>query len=184
MTSVAIIPAKGSSKRIPRKNIKLFHGKPIIAYSIMAAKMSGLFDKVFVSTNDREVSMVASDYGARTLWRPDGLCEIGEPDCGTQFVIRHHLMNMETKYDYACCIYPCAPMLSDLDLHFASKQDQFRYVYSEGVFYYGRAKQFINKPDDFSYSLKITKDKFIDINTESDWIRAEKIYTKLHKVAA
>lgn len=62
--SVALIPARGGSKRIPRKNIKDFCGKPIIAYSIEAALRSGCFDKVVVSTDDEEIAAVAREYGA------------------------------------------------------------------------------------------------------------------------
>jgi len=64
MKNLAIIPARGGSKRIPRKNIKLFMGKPIIAYSIEAALRSGLFDEVMVSTDDEEIAVVAREYGA------------------------------------------------------------------------------------------------------------------------
>ena len=62
--NICIIPARGGSKRIPRKNIKIFNGKPIIAYSIEAALKSGCFDKVIVSTDDDEISEVAKDFGA------------------------------------------------------------------------------------------------------------------------
>ena len=64
MKNLAIIPARGGSKRIPRKNIKLFMGKPIIAYSIETALQTGLFDEVMVSTDDEEVAEVACEYGA------------------------------------------------------------------------------------------------------------------------
>ena len=62
--NIAIIPARGGSKRIPGKNIKLFAGKPLIAYSINAAKASGLFDKIIISTDSEEVAEVAKSYGA------------------------------------------------------------------------------------------------------------------------
>ena len=61
---LAVIPARGGSKRIPRKNIKAFHGKPIMAYSIEAARNSGLFDEVMVSTDDEEIALIAERYGA------------------------------------------------------------------------------------------------------------------------
>ncbi|HAC68696.1 MAG TPA: pseudaminic acid cytidylyltransferase, partial [Pseudomonas sp.] len=64
MTAIAIIPARGGSKRIPRKNIKTFHGRPMIAYSIRAALDSGLFARVIVSTDDAEIAEVARAYGA------------------------------------------------------------------------------------------------------------------------
>lgn len=62
--TVAIIPARGQSKRIPRKNIKDFHGQPLIAYSIKAALESNLFDKVIVTTDDEEIAKIAKEYGA------------------------------------------------------------------------------------------------------------------------
>ena len=66
MVSIAVIPARGGSKRIPHKNIKNFHGKPIIAYSIEAAIASELFDLVLVSTDDASIAKVAREYGAST----------------------------------------------------------------------------------------------------------------------
>ena len=74
MKNIAIIPARGGSKRIPRKNIKPFMGKPIIAYSIEAALQSGLFEEVMVSTDDEEIAGIACKYGAKFL-----LC--GVPRC-------------------------------------------------------------------------------------------------------
>ena len=65
MKNICIIPARGGSKRIPRKNIKTFMGKPIIAYSIEAALQSGLFDEVMVSTDDEEIAEIACGYGAK-----------------------------------------------------------------------------------------------------------------------
>lgn len=81
---VAIIPARGGSVRIPRKNIKIFHGRPIISYSIDTAQRSGLFDAVYVSTEDAEIAAIARKYGAALIHRPPELAEIGAPDCGTQ----------------------------------------------------------------------------------------------------
>jgi N-acylneuraminate cytidylyltransferase len=66
--NIAIIPARGGSKRIPRKNIKLFHGLPVIAYAIKAAKESKVFDEVFVSTDDEEIAEVAASFGATIPW--------------------------------------------------------------------------------------------------------------------
>ena len=73
--SIAIIPARGGSKRIPRKNIKLFFGKPIIAYSIEAALRCGLFDEVMVSTDDPEIGKIAQEFGAVVpFYRSKGRC--------------------------------------------------------------------------------------------------------------
>ena len=73
---LAIIPARGGSQRIPRKNIKLFGGKPIIAWSIAAAQNSGIFDYIMVSTDDVEIANIAHDYGADVpFMRPSGLSD-------------------------------------------------------------------------------------------------------------
>lgn len=84
---VAVIPARGGSKRIPRKNIKEFCGKPMIAYSIEAAIISGCFDKVIVSTDDTEIAEVARAYGAEVPFiRPE---ELSNDYAGTIPVIQH-----------------------------------------------------------------------------------------------
>jgi pseudaminic acid cytidylyltransferase len=112
MHTVAIIPARGGSKRIPNKNIKLFAGKPIIAYSIEAAKESGLFDRIIVSTDSQEIVSVASSCGAETPFiRPKDLADDHTP---TAPVLHHVLVSLrETGYevDYFCCIYATAPFL-------------------------------------------------------------------------
>jgi len=110
--AVAIIPARGGSKRIPRKNIKLFDGKPIIAYSIQAAFESALFEKVIVSTDDDEIATVAKSYGAEVPFiRPK---ELSDDFTGTFDVVRHALewldANGET-YSFACTVYATAPFL-------------------------------------------------------------------------
>jgi pseudaminic acid cytidylyltransferase len=110
--SVAIIPARGGSKRIPRKNIKDFHGKPLIAYSIETAIDSKLFDKVVVSTDDEEIAKIAKEYGADIPFiRPP---ELSDDFTGTGDVVNHtieFLKNDGKEYDYICTIYATAPML-------------------------------------------------------------------------
>lgn len=110
--NVAIIPARGGSKRIPRKNIKLFHGKPIIAYSIEAAISSGCFDKVIVSTDDEEIVDIARQYGAQVPFvRPKHLAD----DHSTTLAVISHALNWitdnEEKPDFTCIIYATAPFL-------------------------------------------------------------------------
>ena len=110
--SVAIIPARGGSKRIPRKNIKDFYGKPLIAYSIQAALESNLFDKVIVTTDDKEIAKIAKEYGADVPFvRPK---ELSDDFTGTADVIKHALEWLSENgeiYDYACTIYATAPLL-------------------------------------------------------------------------
>lgn len=114
---VAIIPARGGSKRIPRKNIRPFVGRPIIAYSIAAARECGLFDRIVVSTDDDEIAAVAREYGAETPFiRPP---ELSDGHTGTDAVVAHALRWLAehgTPADSVCCIYATAPFLTPEDL--------------------------------------------------------------------
>lgn len=120
---VAIIPARGGSKRIPRKNIRLFHGKPIIAWSIEAALESGCFERIIVSTDDAEIAEVARQYGAETPFvRPAAIADDFAP---TAAVIRHAINWCATNGaapDYACCIYATAPFLGPQDISAGLRQ--------------------------------------------------------------
>ena len=113
MKNIAIIPARGGSKRIPRKNIKPFMGKPIIAYSIEAALESGLFDEVMVSTDDEEIAMVARQYGAKV---PFMRSAVTANDYATmENVIEEVLKCYQEKqiyFDCFCCILSTAPFLT------------------------------------------------------------------------
>ena len=110
--NIAIIPARGGSKRIPGKNIKMFAGKPLIAYSIEAAKASGLFDKIIISTDSEEVAKVAKAYGADVpFFRPK---ELSNDMVGTRPVTNHAInFCIENFYkpEFCCCIYATAPFL-------------------------------------------------------------------------
>lgn len=112
MINVAIIPARGGSQRIPRKNILELEGKPIIAYSIATAKESGLFDRIIVSTDDKEIAQVAREYGAETPFiRPASLAD---HYTGTTDVFQHAVTWLEDNgenIDRACLIYATCPLL-------------------------------------------------------------------------
>jgi pseudaminic acid cytidylyltransferase len=111
MSAVAIIPARGGSKRIPKKNIKDFLGKPIIAYSIETALESGLFDKVVVSTDSEEISKVALKYGADIIERPEA---VSNDYVAVDAVILHAekvLRSQGKHYDFECTIYATAPFM-------------------------------------------------------------------------
>lgn len=114
---LAVIPARGGSKRIPRKNIKDFCGKPIIAWSIEAALKSACFDHVIVSTDDKEIAEVAKNWGADVPFcRPD---ELANDFTGTLPVIRHAIEWFNehgNSPDLTCCIYATAPFVADFDL--------------------------------------------------------------------
>lgn len=111
--NLAIIPARGGSKRIPKKNIKNFLGKPIIAYSIEAAIKSELFDEVMVSTDDVEIAEVAIRYGAKV---PFYRSNQNSNDYSTTLdvikeVLSNYLLKLGINFEQACCIYPTAPLI-------------------------------------------------------------------------
>lgn len=126
MSAIAIIPARGGSKRIPRKNTKLFFGKPMIAWSIEAALKSQLFAEVVVSTDDDEIAEIAVQCGAKVPFRrPEQLANDHAP---TVPVIGHAIGALEAlgwTFDLVCCIYATAPFVTIPDL-----QEGFRQISS------------------------------------------------------
>lgn len=113
MKTLAMITARGGSKRIPRKNIKEFNGKPIIAYSIEAALASGVFDEVMVSTDDEEIAEIAKKYGAKV---PFYRSEKTANDFATTVDVIEEVLNTYKdrgeEFDIFCCIYPTAPFIT------------------------------------------------------------------------
>lgn len=113
MKNLCIIPARGGSKRIPRKNIKPFMGKPIMAYSIEAAKASGLFDEVMVSTDDEDFAAVARQYGASVPFLRSE--KTSNDFAGTEDVILEVINEYEKRgqiFDNICCLYSTAPFVT------------------------------------------------------------------------
>lgn len=113
MKNICIIPARGGSKRIPRKNIKDFLGKPIIAYSIEAALKSGLFDEVMVSTDDEEIAAIARQYGASVPFMRSA--ETANDYAGTEDVLNEVITRYKElgrTFDNLCCIYATAPLIT------------------------------------------------------------------------
>jgi len=117
MTRVAVIPARGGSKRIPRKNIKPFYGKPMIAWSIEAAIKSAMFDRIIVTTDDEEIANIAREYGAEVPFiRPP---ELSDDYAGTTEVIAHSieaLAKIGVVAEDVCCIYATAPFVRASDI--------------------------------------------------------------------
>lgn len=117
MSRIAIIPARGGSKRIPRKNIKEFCGKPILAYSIEAALNSQLFDEVMVSTDDAEIADIAKQYGASVPF-------LRSAETANDFAILKDVLNevlseykeLGKEFDEICCILPTAPLVETADI--------------------------------------------------------------------
>ena len=121
MRRIAVLPARGGSKRIPRKNIKPFLGRPMIAWPIASLQATGLFDRIIVSTDDPEIAEIARDAGAETPFqRPAAL---SDDHTGTREVIAHAIDaeaadtgRAPQDNDLICCVYPTAPFLRGSDI--------------------------------------------------------------------
>ena len=115
--SICIIPARGGSKRIPRKNIRVFHGRPMIEWSIRAAQDSNEFDQIVVSTDDPEIAKISEACGAKVpFMRPS---ELSDDYTGTVQVISHALTEIEKiwgKQSLICCLYATAPFVQSGDI--------------------------------------------------------------------
>jgi len=194
MDAIAIIPARAGSQRIPGKNWKDFHGKPIIQYSIETATRSGQFDRVVVTTDGPEIAEIAHRSGAMVVWRPKALAA---DNVGTQDVASCTLDYFKDWADLACCIYPTAPMLTTDDLMtgralLVNAGERWDYVMSvgseplrdAGCFYWGRAQAFLDRrkligPRTIMYRLP--EDRVCDINTPEDWYLADKMYAAIQR---
>ncbi|GHG69417.1 pseudaminic acid cytidylyltransferase [Alishewanella longhuensis] len=111
--NIVIIPARGGSKRIPRKNIKDFCGKPMLAYPIQAALQSGIIDKVVVSTDDQEIAAIAQQYGAEVPFLREP--ELADDYTGTTAVIRDAILRLQQlgwSLDSCACLYATTPLLN------------------------------------------------------------------------
>jgi len=115
--TLCIIPARGGSKRIPKKNIKEFHGKPIISYSIKAALESSLFEEIMVSTDSEEVKLISQQYGASV---PFLRSKSNSDDFATTVDVANEVIEayqkMDRTFEKICILYPCAPFVSKEDL--------------------------------------------------------------------
>lgn len=136
--NLCVIPARGGSKRIPRKNIKEFCGKPMIAWSIDAANSSGCFEHIIVSTDDEEIAAVAERFGAEVPFiRP---AELANDHAATRPVVNHAIREVEKLYGmphYVCCLYSTAPFLTAKDLRNAFDKlivDRVDFVFSAATF--------------------------------------------------
>ena len=140
MKNLCIIPARGGSKRIPRKNVKPFLGKPMLAYSIEAARQTGLFDEIMVSTDDAEIAEVAKQYGASVPFMRSE--ETASDFATTADVLREVLANylrLGMEFDYFCCFYATAPLVKSRDVESAFErlqQSDFTCVYPVVQFSY------------------------------------------------
>lgn len=193
MINLCVIPARGGSRRIPKKNIREFFGKPIIAYSIEAAKASGLFQYIVVSTDDDEIAAIAKQYGAWVIMRPPHLAkdEVGTREVTIE-VLNQARQQTSQDFDYVCCIYATAPLLNIHDLIAGYLQCSGRMVHAISVgypplqdaaqFYWSRAiaLPIVEYFGEETSLVSILQNRVCDINVEEDFLRAEEMYAKLH----
>lgn len=190
--NVAIIPARGGSTRIPRKNIKPFLGVPMLVRAIETARVSKIFSKIYVSTEDREIAEGALSVGAGVVMRPEPLAQNA---VGTQEVMRDAVCHLGLNgLDEVCCLYPCTPLLTVKDLQWAHQPNRPGYTITVsdahggdiGWFYLGYAHWFREGKPLWTAQTSvypIEAERAIDINTPEDWARAEAVYQKLRRAA-
>lgn len=193
--NIAIIPARGGSKRIPRKNVKDFRGKPMIAYAITVAKESGLFEHIVVSTDDEEISQIARAWGAETPFvRPAKLANDYTP---TVPVIAHAIeacRNHGWKFDQVCCIYPSVPFIQIDDLKGAlanmeKSKESYCFPVTEFPSAIQRALKFLSngKVQPFYPEFEITRTQDLDLayydagqfywGKADAWLKNQKIHS-------
>lgn len=149
MTTVALIPARGGSKRLPRKNILEVGGVPMLAHPILAAHESGLFEHIYVSTEDAEIAKIANQYGAEVIGRPLQIAE----DRSTVVEVCIHALESKPDIDLICCLYATAVLLTKETLIAASKllSDAPEADFVMGVSEYEHPPVQALKPDDNGY---------------------------------
>jgi len=224
---IAIIPARGGSKRILRKNLKEFLGEPIISYAVASALASGLFEHVIVSTDDQDIAKLSRELGAEVPFlRPKNLSQDHTP---TVPVIAHAIDLSEKlgwDVELVCCIYPCVPFIQLADLKRALElleihesgfcfpvtefpspvqralklnaenrliplfpentqtrtQDLEATYHDAGQFYWAKKETWMTSSDIHSNAIGciIPGWRVVDIDTPSDWERAEKMYRLLN----
>ena len=132
--NIAIIPARGGSRRIPRKNIKKFNGKPIIYWSIKCALQTKLFDQVIVSTDDKEIAKISQKFGAKVpFMRSSSLSKNSVGIIEVVSEVTKWILKNETNVKYICCIFPTSPLMKAKDVRLGYKKivkNKFSYVFS------------------------------------------------------
>jgi len=169
--NAAIIPARGGSKRIPRKNVKGFVGKPIISYAIEAAIDSHLFEKVIVSTDDTYIAQIAKNCGAEVPFlRP---LELADDHTPTVPVVAHairYLHEQGDRFENACCIYPGVPFIQVGDLIAA-----YEMLLNNGTAYSYPVTEF---PSVIQRALRRFEDGRVHpLNSQNEWVRTQDLET-------
>lgn len=192
-TAICIIPARGGSKRLPRKNLMLFAGKPMLWHAIDTARESKCFSDIIVSTDDHDVAKLALQRGAcasRRAWQdPDGA--IGTQDVTRQTIFQE---GISTK-KYVCCLYPTTPLLKPEHLRYGMDEAMKPGVHftmaagahplrDAGAFYWGKAKHFaLGFPllGIHTRLIILPEQNVCDINTQADWDEALTKYRENRK---
>lgn len=200
MRPIAVIPARGGSRRIKRKNVIDFFGAPLISYSIRTAIESKLFGKIVCSTDDGEIAQIAREYGAEIHMRDPNY---GRDEVGTQDVVAECLSTVAMNAprmigEYACCIYATAPLLlpEHLSRGYYALADSpiFNYCFSvgypplrdAGAFYWGRTNCFIAGIPLIGLYTRLflmPPDRVCDINTMEDLEECKRMYEKTLEAA-
>lgn len=189
--AICVIPARGGSTRIPRKNIKRFLGKPVIEYGIMAAQLSDVFGDIFVSTDDREIGEIIVDCGCRLYKRPVTLAknEVGTFAVTKDFV-EDYLVRFG-EFEYICTLYPTNVFVTATDLQTAyrlldaSDADHvisitYPPLADAGMFYFSRVSSIMEGRGYFDFGTTLYPvPNNVDINYPDDWSRAEELYQQI-----
>jgi len=141
---LALITARSGSKRIKNKNILSFFGKPMISYSIKAAKKTNLFEDIVVSTESKKIKKISLKYGASVPFLRSKT--LADDITGTHSVVKNFLKKNKKKYDYICCIYPTAPLIRYKDLikgYEKLKNNKTKYIFSANLINEAKKKFFI-----------------------------------------
>ena len=175
MKTIAIITARGGSKRIPKKNIKEFMGKPMLAYAIGAAKKSELFDMVMVSTDDKEIAGVAKNYGAEV---PFMRSTKTSSDYAITYDVLEEVLTEYKKlnigFDMVCCIYPCVPFLT---------ADSLRKAYNQMLSDSNDAIMPVCKyPVPIEWAMIISEGKLVPNDRAAQLIRSQDLVPKYYDV--
>jgi pseudaminic acid cytidylyltransferase len=195
--SIAIIPARKNSRRIPGKNIKLFYGKPIIYYAIKKAEESGLFSKILVTTDSKKIANISIKFGASVEFiRPKYL---SNDKVGTIEVISHAVNYLKKKklfYKYVCCIYPATPLINLKKFKICYKilnSNNFNYVFPVSKYHKTNTTYLLlNKNRTVKEKIDKEKKKFSSLfyndtgqyywGKFNSWLNKKKLFTSKSKV--
>lgn len=191
---LAVIPGKGGSQRIPRKNCKTFFGRPIISYSIDTALRSKLFDRIVVSTDDTEIADIAKAHGVEAMWRPQDMGDVGTQEVGSHVVDK--VCEREKAPRHVCVVYATAPMLTvdDLKMGLAMLTERkamfafsvgAEFLRDAGMFYWGEGYAFRHRIPLYgptTVMIPIPERRVQDINTPDDWAEAKRKFADFRRL--